>query len=134
MCVPLPFPNDVRDLRVVSLNSNETPKDRVHPAADKPPRPQNRNRVAALVVLAVVTLLLLVDQVSGQSLLDNPSFESGTNNWVARGSGLMLRTNVAQTGLSAVFVAQRTAEWHGLSQSLQDKVHPGVTYFCSAWV
>src|SRR5438876_4916064 len=69
----------------------------------------------------------------GPNLLDNAGFEQGTNRWSATGPALLLRTNAAHTGGSAILATQRTAAGDGISQSLLGKMQAGIKYFCSAW-
>ena len=90
-------------------------------------------RLASIACLAPL-LLGLPSEVRGQNLLVNPSFDQNTTGWTGRGSESLTRTSAAHTGSAAALVTGRTADWHGISQSILGKVQPGAEYLCSAWV
>jgi hypothetical protein len=70
------------------------------------------------------------------NIVTNPSFESGTYGWTARGgcSISSLTSPVPHAGSYCASAYGRTATWHGIQQDVMNKMVIGATYTVSAWL
>jgi hypothetical protein len=70
------------------------------------------------------------------NILINPSFESGTNGWTARGGGSIssVTSPVPYDGTFCARAYGRTATWNGIQQDVMNKMVIGETYTVSGWV
>jgi hypothetical protein len=70
------------------------------------------------------------------NVLTNPSFESGTYGWSARGgcSISSVTSPVPHAGSYCARAYGRTATWHGIQQEIKEKLVIGATYTVSAWL
>ena len=88
----------------------------------------------SLVLCLSLTLVSGV-RLQGQNLFQNPGFESGTSGWSGNSSAtLAASTNQVHTGSRSGYLANRTATWNGIVQSVAGVLQNTNTYYVSAWV
>ena len=72
---------------------------------------------------------------AGDEILDNGSFESGSDGWVPIGPVTLTPGNeITHSGCCSLLVANRTDTWNGVGQVVTDRLVPGRSYAVSAWV
>ena len=78
---------------------------------------------------------MLVSPQADEDVLQNGSFESGSNGWVPVGPVTLTPENeAAHSGCCSLLVADRSDSWNGVGQVVTDRLVPGRSYAVSAWV
>jgi hypothetical protein len=84
-----------------------------------------------------VALFMLVFNVAcAQNLVDNPGFESGTNDWfnLSLGSVTFVVAGGGHSGSACAAITVPPGNWFSLAQSMIDEVPDGQSYTWSAWL
>ena len=68
------------------------------------------------------------------NLVDNPSFETNVDGWVAWGATIAVDPGVAHAGTQSAIVTNRTATFQGPVYTLTNDVQTGDNYTATAWV
>ena len=86
--------------------------------------------------LSTVLLWCIISSAaSGQELLENNGFESGSREWVPVGPVVLeSEAGLAHEGCCALKVLERTNAWNGVGQFVTEKLVPGRSYSVRGWV
>ena len=85
----------------------------------------------------MLTLLVMLwgGSLLAQNLFSNPGFESGTTGWSVNSSAAFTSSTAKfHTGTRSAYLANRTATWNGIVQSVAGVLQNTNTYYVSAWV
>ena len=85
-------------------------------------------------LMFIAVALAAIPAYCNANILDNPSFEDGTTDWLNRGCSIEAVPSPVHSGLASARTYERTATWQGIQQDMLGKMTVGQTYTISGWV